>query len=99
MWSRSMPEQPIAHHNQSPHAACHRSAPENARDPVCGMLVDPATAKHKTSHGGQAFFFCSAGCLAKFTADPARYLEPVKPVAPMAPGGAIYTCPMHPQIR
>jgi Cu+-exporting ATPase len=68
-----------------------------AKDPVCGMSVNPQTAKHKTSYRGEDFYFCSAGCKTKFEADPKRYLEP-KAEAPADPG-TIYTCPMHPQIR
>ena len=68
-------------------------------DPVCGMTVDSKTAKHKADHKGQAFYFCSAGCKAKFQANPAKYLDAettaVEPVA----AGTIYTCPMHPEIR
>jgi len=76
-------------------------------DPVCGMVVKPATAKHRAEHDGQTFYFCSDGCKAKFLADPARFLKPADkgvvsvaapPVAPV-PTGTIYTCPMHPQIR
>ena len=48
-----------------------------AKDPVCGMSVDPATAKHKAEHGGETFFFCSAGCRGKFVAEPAKYLGTV----------------------
>ncbi len=44
-------------------------------DPVCGMTVDPATAKHKAAHKGHDYYFCSAGCKTKFVADPAKYLE------------------------
>ncbi|MGB6198646.1 MAG: YHS domain-containing protein, partial [Candidatus Acidiferrales bacterium] len=43
------------------------------RDPVCGMTVDPARAKHSFAHGGKTFFFCGAGCLEKFRAEPVRY--------------------------
>ena len=46
-----------------------------ATDPVCGMQVDPATAKHRVEHEGEAYVFCCAGCAGKFEADPARYLE------------------------
>jgi P-type Cu+ transporter len=46
------------------------------RDPVCGMNVNPATAKHKFEHDGKNTFFCSAGCVEKFKADPAKYLAP-----------------------
>jgi Cu+-exporting ATPase len=45
-----------------------------ARDPVCGMTVDPATAKHKAEHGGTTYYFCCGGCREKFAADPARFL-------------------------
>jgi len=71
------------------------------RDPVCGMEVDPHATPHRAEHAGRTHYFCSAGCRAKFVADPAKYLDRrdqelrAGPVAP----GAIYTCPMHPQIR
>lgn len=67
------------------------------RDPVCGMTVDPDRSPHSAVHGGQEWHFCSAGCRAKFIADPQRYLAPKVPVA--APAGAIWTCPMHPDVR
>jgi Cu+-exporting ATPase len=71
-----------------------------AKDPVCGMSVDPATAKHKAEHAGATHYFCSAGCRGKFVAEPAKYLAPARPVPPNpAHEGTIYTCPMHPQIR
>ena len=71
------------------------------KDPVCGMTVDPATAKHRAAHAGQTYFFCSAGCQNKFEADPSAYAgeKAEVPAAKPAPEGAIYTCPMHPQIR
>jgi Cu+-exporting ATPase len=70
-----------------------------ATDPVCGMKVDPHTAKHRADHGGRTFYFCSAGCRAKFEADPAKYLQPGKDASEPLPEGTIYTCPMHPEIR
>jgi Cu+-exporting ATPase len=69
----------------------------DAVDPVCGMTVDPRSAKHRADHRGQPYFFCSAGCKTKFTADPQKYLGPRAPEPVVE--GAIYTCPMHPQIR
>ena len=75
-------------------------APAGARDPVCGMTVDPATAAHRSQHRGRTIFFCAASCKARFDADPERYLETgaLAPApAPSAPG-AEYTCPMHPEI-
>ena len=69
-------------------------------DPVCGMTVKPTTA-HRTTHQGREQLFCSARCLAKFTADPATYAHPAPaaaaPPAP-APPGAEWTCPMHPEV-
>ena len=44
-----------------------------AIDPVCGMTVDVADARYRTVHGGTTIYFCSAGCLEAFEADPARY--------------------------
>ena len=70
------------------------------RDPVCGMQVDPAASKPRAEHGGVTYYFCCAGCREKFLADPAKYLKPAKPSPPPpAPSRALYTCPMHPQIK
>jgi xanthine dehydrogenase accessory factor len=44
-------------------------------DPVCGMTVDVADARHRTVHDGRTFYFCSAGCLESFGSDPARYVS------------------------
>jgi len=80
----------------------HQSAENSSgstTDPVCGMSVDPATTPHVATHGGEHHYFCSAGCLGKFEADPDRYAEKGAPVAADAPEGAIWTCPMHPEIQ
>src|SRR3954471_17715829 len=96
---------PAGHHHHEGHAGHdqtqHRNtkSEEGARDPVCGMLVDPHTAQHRHQHEGRTYYFCSGGCLAKFKADPAKYLDKSTKSAPSVPGGAIYTCPMHPQVR
>jgi P-type Cu+ transporter len=87
------------------HPQHHDAAAENqvlARDPVCGMSVNPATSKHHFEHGGETFHFCCAGCRAKFAADPQKYLETSQQSEAShaeVPKGAIYTCPMHPEIR
>src|SRR5262245_10464833 len=84
-----------------------------AKDPVCGMTVDPQTARWKHSYNGEIVFFCSVQCLEKFRAEPARYLaharEPhlAHPSAPPAKTNpshkpapeTAYSCPMHPEIR
>ena len=46
------------------------------RDPVCGMQVDPASARAKSEHGGRTYYFCCAGCAQKFESAPERYLKP-----------------------
>ena len=69
-------------------------------DPVCGMTINPNTSRHRYEFKGQNYYFCSAGCRAKFTADPRKYLAGLQTSkTEAAPEGAIYTCPMHPQIR
>jgi Cu+-exporting ATPase len=79
----------------------HRHAAQGAAiDPVCGMEVNPATSKHRFEHAGQVFHFCSARCREKFSADPGVYLRPKQAdAARVAPAGAVYTCPMHPEVR
>ena len=86
-----------AHHHSQDHAGCgHGEAKGGVTDPVCGMSVDPAAARH-ADHAGERYYFCSEGCRTKFAADPARWLD--KAPAPVMPEGTIYTCPMHPEIR
>jgi Cu+-exporting ATPase len=48
----------------------------SVKDPVCGMNVEPFTAKHKFDHAGKAYYFCSAHCVEKFRARPDDYLAP-----------------------
>jgi len=83
-------------------------------DPVCGMRVDPATAKHQATHEGETYSFCSARCRERFVASPASFLKPVAaapsccahehahggaPTPPVdVPAGTQWTCPMHPEI-
>ena len=70
------------------------------RDPVCGMNVDPKTAKHHSQFGGDDYFFCSANCKTKFAADPVRYVQGgAQPHSVSTTPATIYTCPMHPQIQ
>ncbi len=87
-------------HTGHDHSAGHAHPADKVLDPVCGMTVDPETTAHHAEHAGQAFHFCSAGCRTKFIGDPERYLAKGKRPAPaIAPPGAIYTCPMHPEVR
>ena len=43
------------------------------RDPICGMQVDEQNAAGKSEHGWQTYYFCSAGCKAKFDENPEQY--------------------------
>ena len=83
-------------------------------DPVCGMKAQPERAKSAV-HAGTTYYFCSTGCVAKFKADPDKYLRaravgvmqgggsPAAhahaPVQSNARGPVMYTCPMHPEVR
>lgn len=82
-------------HSASPAAP----TPGTVTDPVCGMGVDPAATPHIATHASVHHYFCSAGCLAKFNADPARYMSGAPRAAKPAPEGAIWTCPMHPEVQ
>ena len=78
------------------------------KDPVCGMTVTAQSA-HSLRHEGKPVYFCSAGCKARFAADPSKYLAALTSVTSTATtqaaasepvaAGAIYTCPMHPEVR
>jgi Cu+-exporting ATPase len=76
----------------------------SAVDPVCGMTVDPATAPASCVHEGKTYWFCCTHCLAKFQADPEKYLSTPTPGAhapgseARSPGAGSWTCPMHPEI-
>jgi P-type Cu+ transporter len=90
--------------------AAQAKAGTKAKDPVCGMDVDPSTAKHKFDHSGKTYYFCSAPCLEKFRADAGRYLKPAPatqasvkiapaPAKPTPEPAAAYVCPMCPEVR
>jgi Cu+-exporting ATPase len=85
-------------HNHGGHDH-HSSGPAEAGvlDPVCGMTVDPTTTPHKHPYKGETYYFCSGGCRTKFAGHPEKYLGPREPEPVIE--GAIYTCPMHPEIR
>ena len=99
------------HHDPAPTTTA--APPHLVHDPVCGMNIDPADAAGSVEHRGETIYFCSKSCVAKFQADPDRYLAPPpKPLigglvvlnpafevpAEPAPEGTLYTCPMDPQI-
>jgi heavy metal translocating P-type ATPase len=74
------------------------------------MEVERASAAGQSQHAGETWYFCSPACQARFEADPARFIGQKNAEVPpgMAPHnsgprerhtGAIYTCPMHPEIE
>jgi len=75
-----------------------------AKDPVCGMSVDPAKVI-SLQLDARIWYFCCGGCRDRFAADPQKYLAP--PSAPTTSEAAtanasdtrVYTCPMHPEVR
>ena len=69
-------------------------------DPVCGMTVDPATAKNHHVHDGKDYWFCGARCRERFAEDPEGWLDGSARAKAQtaAPKGTQYTCPMHPEI-
>jgi P-type Cu+ transporter len=75
-----------------------------ARDPVCGMAVNPAVSRHRAEHRGRTYHFCGVGCRERFAAEPERFLTSAAapaeatPAAPEKPAAGLWTCPMHPEI-
>ena len=67
------------------------------------MTVDPAKAAGAAEYQGEKYYFCGRSCLAKFSADPDRYLQRPEPAPPKPaaekPQQVEYTCPMHPEVR
>jgi xanthine dehydrogenase accessory factor len=64
------------HAAAGPESAAGVRQPAEARDPVCGMTVAVATARHRSDAAGGVVYFCCAGCKARFDLDPARYAGP-----------------------
>jgi Cu+-exporting ATPase len=73
---------------------------EPAKDPVCGMSVDPDRTTHHQVHDGTTYHFCGARCVERFRAAPAQFLSPSArgDSQPSRATGVEYTCPMHPQV-
>ncbi len=68
-----------------------------AIDPVCGMSVNPETTPHHAHYHGTQYHFCAASCRVKFLTTPEKYLGERSEEEVIE--GAIYTCPMDPEIR
>jgi P-type Cu+ transporter len=66
-------------------------------DPVCKMRVMPQTAAAQFEYAGKTYYFCAVRCMERFKANPQAFLQP--PASKAQASEAIYTCPMHPEIR
>ena len=70
-----------------------------AKDPVCGMDVDPDAGKPRHAYQGETYHFCAQSCHDKFEKDPEHYLSGAHKLADQnAPEGTLFTCPMDPEI-
>ena len=77
----------------------HPVEKSNINDVVCGMEVSSDSQYHH-QYGGKLLLFCSEQCLHKFIETPEQYLNKEASASEnMSDGAAIYTCPMHPEIR
>ncbi len=81
------------------------TTPPPARDPVCGMDVNPLAPRGGSfSHAGREFHFCNPKCRERFRADPEGFLsggpkgmEPPPP--PPAGAEVLWVCPMCPEVK
>ena len=103
----------MEHHHTHAHQS-DQPVSDELKDPVCGMVVTERSP-HRLDHEGTTFYFCSEACQIKFSSTPAKYLSKItephcthhahpnkdamQQVAPETISGAVYTCPMHPEIR
>jgi len=69
-------------------------------DPVCGMEVTPEDAAGSCQYHGEQYYFCNESCLERFQRDPEAFLVPPaeRAAARLADAGAVYTCPMDPEV-
>jgi Cu+-exporting ATPase len=88
----------MSSHDRSHHHHDHAPNAHKVKDPVCGMMVDPHSAKHRHAHHGRTYYFCNPRCREKFIAEPDKYLSGEQAKEDV-PAGTTYTCPMHPEIR
>ncbi len=62
--------------DKNPFPLLQGGASAGAKDPVCGMTVNPEKAAARLEHGGKNYYFCCQGCATKFQSDPEKYLQP-----------------------
>ena len=62
-----------ARHHRAAEPATLATALAEAKDPICGMTVEVATARHQSDWAGRSVYFCCRHCKETFDAEPARY--------------------------
>jgi xanthine dehydrogenase accessory factor len=62
-----------ARHHRAAEPAMLATALAEAKDPICGMTVEVATARHQSDWAGRSVYFCCRHCKETFDAEPARY--------------------------
>ncbi|RYZ92862.1 MAG: YHS domain-containing protein, partial [Proteobacteria bacterium] len=92
------------HEHAAAHSCCAKPKDASAKlvtDPVCGMQIDPASAKGGSSEfEGQTYYFCNPKCKTKFDLERSKYTtDKSAEGAPAVIVGATYICPMHPEVR
>ncbi len=105
-------EQTADSHRQGNGRTDKEDGMHGVEDPVCGMQVDPSRTAHTYKDKGKTIFFCSRKCLEKFKTQPGKYGSdrPTRgesanagreqePEAGKGDEGAVYTCPMHPEVK
>lgn len=55
------------------HAESRHGVSGEAKDPICGMMVDTSQARYKSEYGGQWFYFCCGRCQQEFERAPAQH--------------------------
>ncbi|MDT0136979.1 heavy metal translocating P-type ATPase [Acidovorax sp. PRC11] len=92
------------HHHPTGNGPQVQNPPPGLKDPVCGMAVTDQSP-HSTGHMGNHYYFCSAKCRSRFIEDPHKFVAhppesaPPPATGPAAEPGAVYTCPMHPEVQ
>ena len=72
----------------------------SATDPVCKMTVLPPNPKGGSfAYQGQTYFFCNPKCREKFASNPEKFLNPDEQEKESPVPGAVYGCPMHPEVK
>lgn len=96
-------------HHHKGNSCCGSQDSSDKIDPICGMKVTEKSP-HKFNYKNNPFYFCSESCKTKFEADPETHLARKSHAGhkhsdanssnnAQVSAGAIYTCPMHPEVR